>query len=178
MNYSPHVFWLFGLSGAGKSTLADLFAAELRARGIPVLALDGDAVRSGLCAGLGFSDEARTENLRRSAEVARLALDSGLGVVASFITPLESQRRLITRIIGAEALSLVFLDAPLATCQARDVKGLYTRAQQGQLPAMTGITSSFEAPAPSGFTIDTAHRQPDDCLAQLLTHALGKLGRH
>jgi adenylyl-sulfate kinase len=175
---SGHVFWLYGLSGAGKSTLAGLFRAELCARGVPVLALDGDTVRSGLCAGLGFSDEARTENLRRSSEVARLALDSGLWVVASFITPLESHRDLITRIIGADALSLVYLDAPINTCLSRDVKGLYARARAGRLAQMTGISSRFELPGQTDITLDTGTCSPEACVARLLSYAADKLGSH
>jgi hypothetical protein len=92
---SGHVFWLFGLSGAGKSTLAGRLIAQLRAEGRSVLALDGDIRRAGLCRGLGFSDSDRSENLRRAAEVARLGADSGLCVVASFITPLNTQRTLV-----------------------------------------------------------------------------------
>ena len=171
-----HVFWLYGLSSAGKSTLAGLFTAELRGRGIPVLTLDGDTVRSGLCAGLGFSDEARTENLRRSAEVARLGLGSGMWVVASFITPLASHRDLITRIIGADALSLVYLDAPLNTCRSRDVKGLYARAREGQLAQMTGISSRFEAPGHTDLTLDTGACSPAASVARLLSYAADKLG--
>lgn len=172
---SGHVFWLYGLSGAGKSTLAGLFTKELRARQIPVLALDGDTVRAGLCAGLGFSEDARTENLRRSAEVARLAIASGLWVVASFITPLESQRALIAEIIGADALSLIYLDAPIDICMARDAKGLYARAKEGRLSQMTGISSRFEAPARADLTLGTGATNPEACCAQLLAYAAGKM---
>src|SRR5688500_14112644 len=109
-----HVFWLFGLSGAGKSTLATGLTGELREREIPVLALDGDVLRAGLCQGLGFSDSDRAENLRRAAEAARLAVASGLCCVASFITPLESHRELVTRILAPPLLSLVHISAPLS----------------------------------------------------------------
>jgi adenylyl-sulfate kinase len=166
-----HVIWLFGLSGAGKTTLGRLLATALRARQVPVLEIDGDIVRSGLCKGLGFSDEDRTENLRRSAEVAALAIDSGLWVVAAFITPSESQRALIARIIGRDSLSLAFLDASLDVCAARDVKGLYARAKGGQLPQMTGVSSAFEVPQEPDLTLHTGEVSTQACIAQLLDFA-------
>ena len=95
----PTVFWLFGLSGAGKSSLAQPLSTHLQSMQLPVLALDGDDLRRGLCRGLGFSDEDRSENLRRAAEAALLAIRSKLMVVASFITPLEEHRDLISQII-------------------------------------------------------------------------------
>ncbi len=152
----PHVFWLFGLSGAGKSTLAGRLAAHLRAAHAPVLALDGDTLRGGLCTGLGYSDSDRAENLRRAAECAKLGLESGLCVVASFITPLQAHRDLVTKIVGRERLSLIFVDAPLEVCRQRDVKGLYARAASGQVAHMTGIASGFEAPAAADCTVATA----------------------
>lgn len=170
------VFWLFGLSGAGKTTLADLLIGTLRGRGQPVLALDGDILRTGLCAGLGFSEEGRTENLRRAAQVARLAVDSGLIVVASFITPLEQHRKLVGDIIGSESLSLIFLQAPLATCQHRDVKGLYRQARTGQVGQMTGMTSPFEEPGRTDLVLDTATLTPEACLHRLLGHVQGRVG--
>lgn len=173
----PQVFWLFGLSGAGKSTLAARLATALRQDGIPVLELDGDAVRSGLCLGLGFSDSDRTENLRRSAEAARLALKSNLCVIASFITPLEAHRQLVTAIIGQDRLSRVFIDAPLDTCRARDVKGLYARAAAGSVFQMTGLTSQFERPGSCEFTVNTTGQNVDVCAARLLEYATRFLGK-
>lgn len=150
------VFWLFGLSGSGKSTLASECAAALRAEGTPVLTLDGDQLRSGLCQGLGFDDEDRQENLRRAAEVARLALESRLCVIASFITPLERNRREIVRILGAQVVRFIHVDAPLETCRARDTKGLYARATQGAVTQFTGVSSLFEMPHHVDLTLETA----------------------
>jgi adenylyl-sulfate kinase len=170
-----HVFWLCGLSGAGKSTLATALIASLCERSIPVLALDGDALRNGVCQGLGFSAADRAENLRRAAEIARLATDSGLCTVASFITPLEANRRQIGEILGPKKWSLVFVDAPLAVCQQRDVKGLYARAGRGHVPQMTGLSSPFEPPTLSDLMIRTAEETAASSSARLLAFALAQL---
>lgn len=165
-----HVFWLFGLSGAGKSTLANRLIAELRREHWPVLGLDGDDLRAGLCQGLGFSDADRRENLRRAAETAQLAVRSGLCVVASFITPLNSHRQLVEGILGRH-VSLIFVDAPLAVCWARDVKGLYARAGTGQVHQMTGITSEFNVPQEFALRVDTATESPDASSARVVRFA-------
>jgi adenylyl-sulfate kinase len=168
---SGHVFWLFGLSGAGKTTLAGGLAASLRAGGAPVLTLDGDALRAGLCQGLGFSDNDRAENLRRAAETAKLGVDSGLCVVASFITPQEAHRALVSGIVGRGRLTWVHLDAPLEICRQRDVKGLYARAAAGQVPHMTGVSSDFEAPSGADLIISTARENIATSSARLLEFA-------
>jgi len=171
------VFWICGLSGAGKSTVAAALVADLRQRSIPVLALDGDSVRGGLCAGLGFSDGDRAENLRRAAEVARLAADSGLCVVASFITPLESNRQRIREIVGIDRLALIFAAAPLDVCRRRDIKGLYAKAGAGLMPQMTGITSPFEQPETPDLVLDTATESPADSGMKLIDFSRERLGR-
>ena len=151
---SARVFWLFGLSGAGKSTLAGHLIRHLRDAGRGVLALDGDDLRTGLCRGLGFSDGDRAENLRRAAETAKLGIHSELCVVAAFITPLESHRRLVAGILDP-SISFIHVSAPLDVCRARDVKGLYAGAQAGNVAQLTGVTSSFEAPARTDLVIHT-----------------------
>src|SRR5258708_28301470 len=148
-----HVFWFFGLSGAGKTTLATGLAAKVGERGRAVLRLDGDELRAGLCQDLGFSDEARTENIRRAAELAKLAMAQGQVVIAAFITPRESLRRLAGEIIGRDQLDLIWVDAPLAICQQRDPKGLYQRAEAGEIPLFTRGDSVFlktNRPEPQG----------------------------
>lgn len=172
-----HVFWLFGLSGAGKSTLATALTDRLRQQGHAVLALDGDVLRAGLCRGLGFSDADRTENLRRAAEAARIGVDSGLCVVASFITPLNLHRRLVREIVGGNNLSLIHVDAPLEVCRQRDVKGLYARARSGQVQEMTGISSPFEPPAQADLTLATSGVTPEASIQALTGFALPRLGR-
>jgi adenylylsulfate kinase len=172
---SAHVFWLFGLSGAGKSTLGAGLANALRTNGTPVLVLDGDTLRKGLCAGLGYSDEDRAENLRRAAETAKLALGSGLNVVASFITPLQSHRDLVAGVIGRDRLSLIYLDASIEVCRKRDAKGLYARATSGQVQQMTGVSSGFEAPTASDLLIHTGADDVAASMAQILTFAQSRL---
>jgi len=171
-----HVFWLFGLSGAGKTTLAGTLADALRAAGRPVLALDGDALRAGLCQGLGFSDADRAENLRRAAEAARLGADSGLCVVAAFITPREAHRAAVARIVGRDRISWIHVDAPLDVCRRRDAKGLYARADAGQVAQMTGLTSAFEPPTSADFVVSTAVEKVTVSSARLLEFARARLG--
>ena len=174
--HPAHVFWLFGLSGAGKSTLAALLAEELKARGTAVLSLDGDVMRGGLCHGLGYSDADRAENLRRSAEVARIALMSNLCVIAAFITPLEAHRELIAGLIGPSRISPVLIDASLDVCRARDVKGLYAGASTGRIAQMTGISSGFEAPARADLIVHTDREDVEVSAGHLNKFARRQLG--
>ncbi len=146
------VVWLSGLSGAGKTTLADALSLRLREQG--VAQLDGDELRRGLCADLGFCDHSRAENLRRAAHVARLMSDAGLTVVCAFISPLERDRRQVREILG-ERLLEVFVDTSLAECERRDPKGLYRRARAGEIPAFTGVSAPFEAPTSSDLVLRT-----------------------
>lgn len=174
---AAQVFWLFGLSGAGKTTLGRALADLLRASGVPVLSLDGDRLRQGLCRGLGFSTADRTENLRRAAETARLATESGLCVVATFITPLESQRAMVRGIVGTQRLILIHVRAPLEICQQRDVKGLYAAARDGQLAQLTGVGDPFEAPADVDLIVDTGEDAPALSASRLGGFALARLKR-
>lgn len=140
------VIWFTGLSGSGKSTLANVVEMELFQTGIHTFNLDGDNIRLGLNKGLGFSRDDRRENLRRIAEVAKLLVDSGVVVLASFVSPLKSDRELIKSIIGSEDYIEVFVNAPLEECERRDVKGLYKKARAGEIINFTGIDAPYEAP--------------------------------
>ena len=143
---APHVIWLTGLSAAGKSTIVDSLNPVLQARGLRTCILDGDSVRSGLCRDLGFSDQDREENVRRVAEVAALMADAGLTVMVALISPTYACRHHARSIIGTERFVEVFVDAPLAVAEARDPKGLYRRARQGDIRGFTGIDSAYEPP--------------------------------
>jgi adenylylsulfate kinase len=160
--------WFFGLSGAGKSTLADAVHLRLVDHFGFAIRLDGDQVRRGLCADLGFSPEDRRENLRRAAEVARIGNDAGLVVAASFITPTVADRDLVAQLVGSHRLIAVYVDTPMDVCEARDPKGLYKRARAGAIPSFTGISSVFELPPASTVRVSTVGLTPDAAVDQLL----------
>ena len=152
---APKVLWLFGLPSAGKTTLARAVADGLRARGRTVCILDGDEMRSGVNADLGFSDEDRLENLRRAAHIAKLLAGQGHAVIAAFVTPKEANRVLVRSILDATGLRLVHVDCPLEVCVGRDVKGLYAKASRKQMQGMTGTQDPFEPPRDVDLTIRT-----------------------
>lgn len=162
------VLWLTGLSGAGKSTLAYALEARLYQLGRRCVVLDGDNLRSGLCTDLGFTPEARHENLRRAAEVAKLFAESGLICIAAFISPTNLDRAMVREIIGPDDFSEVYLDCSLQVCEARDVKGLYRRARAGEISDFTGITSPYEPPKQPALTLLTANLSIEECVAQLV----------
>ena len=145
-NTRPCALWLTGLPAAGKTTLAGEIAGRLRSLGHPACILDGDDLRRGLNANLGFSEADREENVRRTAEVARLLLDSGIFVVAALISPFRAGRKQARVLAGAHRFVEVFVDAPLAVCQQRDPKKLYAKARAGEITGLTGIDAPYEAP--------------------------------
>ena len=153
-NRAAEVVWMTGLSGAGKSTLADAVVEQLRLQGIQAARLDGDDLRLGLNSDLGFSDEARTENLRRAAHVAKLFANLGNVTVCSFITPSNADRRRVREILGPQCIE-VYVKTSLAECESRDPKGLYKRARSGEIKEFTGITSAFEEPDQPDIVIET-----------------------
>ena len=139
------VLWFTGLSGAGKSTLALALERELFAKGYQVYVLDGDNIRGGLNANLGFSPEDRAENIRRVGEVAALFADAGFLVISSFISPYRSDRER-ARAARQGAFHEIYVKASLEACESRDPKGLYQRARKGEIPEFTGISSPYEPP--------------------------------
>lgn len=161
------VLWLYGLSGCGKSTLANMLERRLMQEGYISYILDGDNLRSGLNSNLGFSAEDRHENIRRSAEVAKLMAGMGIITIASFITPFASLRALAKNIIGSSMLE-VFVDSAFEECQARDVKGLYAKAGAGELAQFTGKDSNFERPEHADLQLQTAGKTPEQSFEQLL----------
>ncbi|ARN19850.1 adenylyl-sulfate kinase [Piscinibacter gummiphilus] len=172
------VVYMTGLSGAGKSTLAASAERLLHDLGLHTSVIDGDDLRGGLCSDLGFSDADRIENMRRATEVARLLVDAGLVVLSAMISPFRGEREAARRRFPAGDFLEVFVDAPLAVCEARDPKGLYARARRGDLPGFTGIDSRYEPPSRPELRIDTARQTVDEGLSALLAamHRAGFFG--
>jgi len=150
----PAVIWFTGLSASGKSTLAGALEEILTAQGYHTYLLDGDNVRHGLCKDLGFSDADRAENIRRVGEVAKLMADAGLIVMAAFISPFQVDRRMVREILPAGQFVEVFMDASLEVCKERDPKGLYIKAERGEIKQFTGIDSPYESPPEPEVHID------------------------
>lgn len=169
------VLWLYGMSGSGKSTIANEVERALHCAGRMTAILDGDNLRTGLNRGLGFSDEDRTENIRRAAEVAKLFAEQGIITLASFITPLRIHRELAAGIIGAD-FHEVFVKADYATCAARDPKGLYAKAHGGGISQFTGRDSGFEEPEGKTLVLDTAAHSVEECATKLLAYLLSITG--
>lgn len=161
------VVWFYGLSGSGKSTLANALERRLHEAGRFTKLLDGDNIRSRLNRDLGFSDEDRSENIRRIAEVARLFLDAGAIVLCSFITPRQELRDLAHATVGPDDFLDVFVDASFEECARRDVKGLYAQAESGRIARFTGRDSGFERPENPGLHLDTERLDEAGCLRQL-----------
>jgi bifunctional enzyme CysN/CysC len=163
------VIWFTGLSGAGKSTLA--MAAEYRLfnRGFHTFVLDGDNMRTGLNADLGFSPDDRSENVRRVGEVASLFAEAGFVVITSFISPYRSDRELVRQAVG-DAFHEIFIKAELAVCEARDPKGLYRRARAGLIQEFTGVSSPYEVPERPDLTVDTAGSSIDGCVNAIVQY--------
>ncbi|HAT40250.1 MAG TPA: adenylyl-sulfate kinase [Rheinheimera sp.] len=162
------VLWFTGLSGAGKSTVAGALEQALLARGAHTYLLDGDNVRHGLCAGLGFSEADRNENLRRVGAVAGLMVDAGLIVLSAFVSPLRSQRDAIRQSLPDGRFIEIFVSTSLDVCEQRDVKGLYQKARRGEIANFTGISDPYEAPARPELTLDTGVLSLEQSVAQCL----------
>lgn len=166
----PATVWLTGLSGAGKSSIAYALEALLFDARLPVYVLDGDNLRRQLNSDLDFSAQARKENIRRSAEVARMMNDAGLMVVAAFISPYRADRAMAAQIIGADDFIEVHVSTPVAVCEARDAKGLYARARAGQVADFTGVSAPYETPLAPALSLDTGSATLEHSARSLLRH--------
>lgn len=163
------MLWFTGLSGSGKSTVAIALERALQDRGLLCRILDGDNIRSGINANLGFSAEDRRENIRRIAEVGKLFVDTGLITIAAFISPTEEIRQMAEHIIGPDDFKEIFVSTPLEVCEQRDVKGLYARARRGEIQNFTGISAPFEAPEHPALSLDTSKLSIEESVKKLLT---------
>jgi adenylyl-sulfate kinase len=165
--------WMTGLPGSGKSTISARLLSELRAQGRGAVGLDGDALRRGLNRDLGFSDGDRHENIRRTAEVARLMVDAGLITVVSLISPFRVDRAFARSRFERGRFCEIFVDAPLSVCEQRDPKGLYAKARRGELAKMTGIDSPYEPPVHPDLQVHTDLDNVDACVERILSWLRG-----
>ena len=161
-------WWLTGLPGAGKTTLATALVAALQQRGEAACLLDGDEVRLGLCRDLGFSTEARHENMRRVAEMAGLLHKSGIHAVVALVSPTVEGRALACNIIGENRFLEIHVATPLEVCKARDPKGLYAKARINPAMSMTGVQAGYESPPQPRLSIDTSQQSVPDAVIALL----------
>lgn len=164
----PVVLWFTGLSGAGKSTLANLLEKKLHASGLHTMLLDANNMRHGLNKDLGFSESDRIENTRRISEVAKLMADAGLITLVACIAPFAEERLVARGLIGNEQFVEIFVDAPLAIAEARDVRGLYEKARSGKITHFTGISSPYEVPQTPDLHLDTVTLSPEDAVNTIL----------
>jgi len=163
------VLWFTGLSGAGKSTLAHALEERLYQMSFHTFVLDGDNVRHNLCKDLGFSAEARVENIRRVAEVAKLFVEAGVIVLTAFISPFAEDRAKARQLLGDDFIE-IYCDCSLEICEQRDVKGLYRRARAGEVKEFTGISSPYEIPEQPDLRVNTGTQDLETCVAQVLKY--------
>jgi adenylylsulfate kinase len=167
LNQHGVVIWMTGLSGSGKTTLAIGLEKYLYEKGHLAYILDGDNVRTGINNGLGFSEEDRTENIRRVSEVAKLFADCGVVTICSFVSPSEELRKLAKTIIGEKDFCSVYVNTPIEVCEQRDTKGLYAKARKGEIKDFTGISAPFETPKSPDLEILAGKDSYEECLQQL-----------
>lgn len=164
----PVVIWFTGLSGSGKSTIANALERKLFNLGYATYLLDGDNVRQGLCADLGFEKQDRIENVRRVGELSKLMVDAGLIVLVSLISPFEQGRQLVRGMVEPDEFFECFVDTPIEVCELRDPKGLYKRAREGKVKMFTGIDSPYERPMHAEIAINTEGALISELVQELL----------
>lgn len=167
-NQHAKVVWFTGLSGSGKSTLANALDQRLTDEGYHTYVLDGDNIRQGINNNLTFSQEDRTENIRRIAEIAKLFADAGIIVICAFISPLRSDRQMAKEIVGEEDFVEVHVSTTLEVCENRDVKGLYKKARRGEIKQFTGIDAPYEAPLTPKLQLDTSVKELEDSVEEVV----------
>lgn len=175
LKQQPKLIWFTGLSGSGKSTLANSVELKLAKKKFHTYTLDGDNVRKGICNDLSFSDEDRSENIRRIAEVSSLMLDAGLIVFACFVSPFKKDRELVKSIVGTENFIEIYVSTPISECEKRDVKGLYSKARKGEIANFTGISSRYEVPENPDITIDTTNITIEQASKEVVQYIISKI---
>lgn len=165
-------FWLTGLSGSGKTTIAKLTSEKLHSDGILTQVLDGDNIRLGVNNNLTFSEEDRTENIRRIAEITKLFIENGVVTICCFISPTKKMRSLAKKIIGSKDFNEIFVNTSLEDCKKRDTKGLYKKAALGEIKNFTGVSAPFEEPISAELIIPTQNLSAEDSSRILYNFAL------
>lgn len=168
MGQTGCVVWLTGLSGSGKSTVAHRVERLLLEQGLAAYVLDGDNLRHGLNADLGFSPADRVENIRRVGSVAALFAQAGVTCVTAFISPYQADRASARARVPEGRFVEVFIDTPIEVCEARDPKGLYLQARAGKIPEFTGISAPYEPPVAPELRVDTTRHDVDACARQVI----------
>lgn len=164
------ILWFTGLSGSGKSTIANVVEQKLHQKGISTYLMDGDNVRHGLNADLGFSPEDRTENIRRIGETAKLFVDSGTVVLATFVSPYRFDRETVRNLVQPDEFVEVYVKCSLKACESRDPKGLYKRARRKEIKEFTGISAPYEEPEQPEIMVESEHFTIEECAEQILQH--------
>ena len=175
LNQNSFTVWMTGLSGSGKSTIAKGLERYLHDLGFLTQMLDGDNVRAGINNNLGFSEEERTENVRRIAEVSKLFINCGVITLNCFVSPTIKMRELAKSIIGDENFVEIYVNASLNDCEKRDVKGLYAKARAGEIKNFTGIDTPFEAPLDPSLEINTSDLTIDASIQRVIDYILPKI---
>jgi len=175
MQQNSMLLWFTGLSGSGKSTIANALEQKLHQEGYKTYALDGDNIRKGINNDLDFSPEGRKENIRRIAEVANLLVDSGVIVLAAFVSPYKKDRENIAHIVGNDNFVEIFVNTSLEECERRDVKGLYKKARAGEIKDFTGVNAPYEAPDSPDVEVITDDLSLEDSVLKIYNEIKSKL---
>ncbi|KRF18675.1 adenylyl-sulfate kinase [Paenibacillus sp. Soil787] len=162
------ILWFTGLSGSGKSTIANEVETILYNKGISTFILDGDHLRNGLTRGLGFSEQDREEHIRRAGEAAKLLMESGILVLATFISPSGKSREAIRKSVEKEEFIEIYVQCSLEKCEQRDPKGLYMKARKGEIREFTGISAPYDPPQNPDLVLDTEFYSPEACARQVI----------
>lgn len=173
--HNSFLIWFTGLSGSGKSTLSNKVEVELHKRFISTYTLDGDNIRRGINQNLGFSEEDRSENIRRIAEISNLFIDAGVVVLGAFVSPYRSDRKKLKETVGEENYIEIFVNTSLEECESRDVKGLYKKARAGEIKNMTGISDPYEAPVNPNLEIITDGKSIEECVDTIVDYITTKI---
>lgn len=159
--------WFTGLPGSGKTTISKYLSEKIRDSGRSVCIIDGDELRSGLCFGLGFTKQDRSENIRRAAHIAKILNSNGIFALVAMVSPYADDRQMAYEIIGKDRCIEIYVNTPLAICEERDPKGLYMKARNGSNALMTGVQSPYEPPSKPHLKIDTSREELSTSIANL-----------